>query len=301
MDLDSIEAGRDFAKVIQEAVDSCAVLIALIGRQWATITDEEGRRRLENPEDYVRSEVQAALERGVRVIPVLLDGTKPLRQQQLPSELQQLARLNAFELSYGRYEYDADRLLNLIQQVLDEVSVASMMHPFRSSANVDARPDGTVLGPADRKEPRTILRAQMSTMDALNNAVATAQSITDEDMKAEALATIVEALAATDPDGAERIARSITDKGTKAEALATIVEALAATDPDGAERIARSITGKYTRSEALATIVEALAATDPDGAERIARSITDKDTKAYALATIVEARLAAADPDDAER
>jgi len=64
MDLDSIEPGLDFAEVIQEAVGSCTVLVALIGRQWATLTDEEGRRRLDNPDDYVRFEVQAALERG---------------------------------------------------------------------------------------------------------------------------------------------------------------------------------------------------------------------------------------------
>jgi hypothetical protein len=118
MDLDSIEPGLDFAEVIGEAVASCAVLVALIGRQWATLTDEEGHLRLDDPDDFVRFEVQAALERGVRIIPVLVDGARPLRQQQLPAELRKLARLNALELSYGRYEYDANRLLDLIQRVL---------------------------------------------------------------------------------------------------------------------------------------------------------------------------------------
>ena len=118
MVLDSIEAGLDFAEVIGEAVDSCAVLMALIGRQWATLADEQGRRRLDDPDDWVRFEIRAALERGVRVIPVLVDGVKPLRQEQLPAELQKLARLNAVDLSYGRYEYDAARLLDLVQGVL---------------------------------------------------------------------------------------------------------------------------------------------------------------------------------------
>jgi len=126
MDLDSIEPGLDFAEVIREAVDSCAVLVALIGRQWATLTDEEGHRRLDDPDDFVRFEVQAALERGVRLIPVLVDGATPLRRQQLPSELQKLARLNALELSYGRYEYDADRLFSLIQRVLAAASGAGI-------------------------------------------------------------------------------------------------------------------------------------------------------------------------------
>jgi hypothetical protein len=102
-------------------VDSSTVLVALMGRQWATVADEEGRRRLDDPDDYVRFEVQTALERGVRVIPVLVDDARPLRQQQLPAELQKLARLNALELSYGRYQYDSDRLLDLIQRVLAAV------------------------------------------------------------------------------------------------------------------------------------------------------------------------------------
>jgi TIR domain len=118
MDLDSIEAGLDFAEVITEAVDSSVVLVALIGRQWATLVDEQGQRRLDDPDDLVRFEVQMALEQGVRVIPVLVDGARPLRQQQLPSELSKLARFNALEVSYGRYDYDAGRLLDLIERVL---------------------------------------------------------------------------------------------------------------------------------------------------------------------------------------
>jgi hypothetical protein len=118
MDLDSIEAGLDFAEVIREAVGSCAVLVALIGRQWATLADERGRRRLDDPDDWVRFEIRTALEREVRVIPVLVDGVRPLRQEQLPAGLQKLARLKALDLSYGRYEYDAARLLDLIREVL---------------------------------------------------------------------------------------------------------------------------------------------------------------------------------------
>ena len=121
MDLDSIEPGLDFAEVIEEAVTSSAVLVALIGRQWATLTDEDGVRRLDNPDDYVRFELKTALERGVRVIPVLIDGAKPLRQQDLPAELHKLARLNAHKLSYDRYQDDASRLLDLIQRVLATV------------------------------------------------------------------------------------------------------------------------------------------------------------------------------------
>ena len=138
MDLDSIEAGADFAEVIREAVSSSAVLMTLIGRQWATVADEEGRRRLDNPDDLVRFEVQTALERGVRVIPVLVDGAKPLRQEQLPSELGKLARLNAYELSYGRYQYDADRLADFIRQLLAAPSSPGAVHQSQPTSNVAA-------------------------------------------------------------------------------------------------------------------------------------------------------------------
>jgi hypothetical protein len=257
MDLDSIEPGLDFAKVIREAVDSCTVLVALIGRQWAALTDEEGRRRLDNPDDYVRFEVQAALERGVRVIPVLVDGARPLRQQQLPSELQKLARLNALELSYGRYEYDADRLLNHLQRVLAAESGTTTGRQSPPAANVEAHADPHDVRPDGNAH--------------LTNAERIAQSITNDDYwKARALADVAGALAATDPDrarliaDAERAAQSITHDGLKASTLADIAGALAATDPDSAERVAQSITDKDSKARALAAIVGVLAATDPD-------------------------------------
>jgi hypothetical protein len=118
MDLDSIEAGVDFAEAIESGVRSCVVLVALIGAKWLTITDEEGCRRLDDPDDYVRFEIRTALERCVRVIPVLVDGAKAPRQQQLPDDLQRLARLNTLEMSYSRFEYDETRLVAVIQRVL---------------------------------------------------------------------------------------------------------------------------------------------------------------------------------------
>jgi hypothetical protein len=118
MDLDSSEAGLDFAEVTRDAVNSCCVMVVVIGRQWLTLADEEGRRRLDDPDDRVRFEVRAALKRGVRAIPVLVDGAKPLRQQELPHDLRKLARLNALAMSYDRYRYDADRLAGFIRRVL---------------------------------------------------------------------------------------------------------------------------------------------------------------------------------------
>jgi hypothetical protein len=140
MDIDSIdEPGLDFAEAVRRAVGSCAVLVALIGRQWATLTDEEGRRRLDDPDDYARFEIRTALEHGVRVIPVLVDGARPPRPDELPAELRKLARLNSLEMSYDRYGYDSDRLITVIQRILAVTSDAADQVAF--PAFVSQKPD----------------------------------------------------------------------------------------------------------------------------------------------------------------
>jgi hypothetical protein len=73
IDVDSVDLGEGFAKTIEETVGSCDVLIAVSGKAWLTSCDQEGQRRLDNPEDFVRLEIATALKRGIRVIPVLVD------------------------------------------------------------------------------------------------------------------------------------------------------------------------------------------------------------------------------------
>ena len=72
MDVDSIALGRDFRSVLQETTASCDLMLVLIGRNWADAKDEGGRVRLENPVDYVRLEIEAALKRDIAVTPVLV-------------------------------------------------------------------------------------------------------------------------------------------------------------------------------------------------------------------------------------
>ena len=91
-DVDSIELGDDFVEVITRAVGSCDVLLALIGDEWLTITDEHGRRRLDNPDDFVRLEIEAALSRRVRVIPVLVGEARMPHADELPDSLAALVR-----------------------------------------------------------------------------------------------------------------------------------------------------------------------------------------------------------------
>ncbi len=117
MDIDTLRPGVDFVKVINESVGSCEVLIAVIGKQWLTGTDEKGRRRLDDPDDFIRLEISAALDRDVRVIPALVGGA-PMPKTDLPEALQGLTRRHAIEISDGRFHQDVDRLIEAIEEVV---------------------------------------------------------------------------------------------------------------------------------------------------------------------------------------
>jgi hypothetical protein len=119
-DVDSIEPGDDFVEKINNAVESCAVLLALIGDGWLEMTDEEGQRRLDDPEDFVRLEIAAALERNVRVIPVLVGGAKMPGSRQLPEKLARLARRQAQPLSASQLSTDTARLLKVLEKTFAE-------------------------------------------------------------------------------------------------------------------------------------------------------------------------------------
>lgn len=116
MDVNSIPLGLDFVDVIQHAVGSCDVLLAVIGRQWLTSTDAQGSRRLDNPEDFVRLEILAALERRIRVIPVLVGGAVMPRSTELPDVLQSFARRNALMVG-DHFHPDVNRLIEALETV----------------------------------------------------------------------------------------------------------------------------------------------------------------------------------------
>jgi TIR domain len=118
MDVDSIEPGMDFAEAIELAVSRCKVLIVLIGTNWIDVVDEQGNRRIDDPNDYVALEVKAALQRGIRVIPVLADNARPPRRDELPSDLQLLARRNAIRVNHDSFRSDLTRLLSTVSSVL---------------------------------------------------------------------------------------------------------------------------------------------------------------------------------------
>jgi TIR domain len=131
-DIDSVQLGDDFVEVISAAVGSCDVLLVLIGDRWLTMTDAQGRARLDNPDDFVRLEIEAALARNVRVIPILVEGAPMPSGDELPASLSKLTRRQALELSPRSFEFDTSRLLKVLERTLAEV------HPQPTVAEPDA-------------------------------------------------------------------------------------------------------------------------------------------------------------------
>jgi hypothetical protein len=121
-DIDTIQPGVDFVDAIRAAVGSCKVLLAVIGPDWLTALGEVGRDRRHGA-DYVRTEISAALDRKVRVIPVLVGGAGMPRQDDLPTDLEALARRNAIEVSDTRWDYDSERLVAALERALGRAAL----------------------------------------------------------------------------------------------------------------------------------------------------------------------------------
>jgi hypothetical protein len=115
MDVADIEPGRDFRLAIDQQVASCGVLLAVIGKSWATAKDESGARRLDNVMDFVRLETASALKRDIPVVPVLVQGATMPRVNDLPEDLKELAYRNGVELTHARWDSDVELLIKALR------------------------------------------------------------------------------------------------------------------------------------------------------------------------------------------
>lgn len=118
MDVSAIEPGVDFVEAIDRAVGSCAVLLVVIGRSWLECTNAAGKRRLDDPKDFIRLEVGTALRRTIRVIPVLVQNAAMPGEDVLPEELKLLARRNAIEINDSHWDSDLSQLVETLERVL---------------------------------------------------------------------------------------------------------------------------------------------------------------------------------------
>ncbi len=108
MDVHGIPLGVNFRSYLNEQVAGAELLLVLIADRWLTAVDEHGQRRLDSPNDFVRIEIEAALKRGVPVVPVYVDDAKLLREADLPDGLKELAWMNGFQLRTDARYFAAD-------------------------------------------------------------------------------------------------------------------------------------------------------------------------------------------------
>jgi hypothetical protein len=137
MDIDSIEPGADFIEVIEQTVAACDAVLVVIGRHWLSASDEQGRRRIENPEDFVRLEVATALSRKVRVVPILVGGAQMPRSDELPAALSGLSRRHALDLPDHGFHQTLERLIASLRR--EEVRAHELAEQERLAREATAR------------------------------------------------------------------------------------------------------------------------------------------------------------------
>ncbi len=124
-DIDNIEPGVDFVRVLKEQVERCDVLLAIIGPGWLDARDGLGARRLDNPKDFVRIELETALARDIRVIPVLVDGARMPGEAELPEPLRALTNRQAVRLAHERFASEAEDLARALSKQLKPAAMSS--------------------------------------------------------------------------------------------------------------------------------------------------------------------------------
>ena len=111
----------DFEATLQASLKNCDVVLALIGPQWHTLTDDQGKRRLDDKHDWVRREIETGLRnRKIEVIPVLIDDTKMPADEALPRSLrrQRFTKQQASRLRRDPdFDHDVDRLIERLKSL----------------------------------------------------------------------------------------------------------------------------------------------------------------------------------------
>jgi len=117
MDVDTIPPGVDFREHIRTAIGRCHALMAVIGPRWFGDTKAHGG--LDDPRDFVRVELELALERGIPIIPVLVEGATIPTPDEIPPSIRDLVFRNASQVDSGRdFHPHMDRLIGELRGLL---------------------------------------------------------------------------------------------------------------------------------------------------------------------------------------
>lgn len=116
-DIEAIEAGVDFVHALEKAVSACTVMLVIIGPTWASAATADGQKRLFQAGDFVRMEIEAALGRDIRVIPVLVGDAQMPGPADVPESMAALLRRNAYSISDRRWQYDVTQLVDILIKI----------------------------------------------------------------------------------------------------------------------------------------------------------------------------------------
>ncbi len=125
---DDIPEGSDFTRVLEQALNTCSVLIAVIGPNWLRALEFDGAPRLHQPDDWVRREIEVALDRGIWVLPVLVGNATMPSTDDLPESLHSLANVQAVKMSDRSWEHDLGRLVALLNNRIPSLNSITRNH-----------------------------------------------------------------------------------------------------------------------------------------------------------------------------
>ena len=139
-----IRPGDDFAETIESAIASCSALLVVLGPHWLEHRNEKGEPRLHEPGDWVRLEIEAALTRNTWVVPILVGGARMPPASALPDSIRRLSRIQAFELTDRRWDWDVEQLAAMIAS-----HIPALDHSIRTKRkHREIDPDQPVESPA---------------------------------------------------------------------------------------------------------------------------------------------------------
>ncbi|MEZ5955461.1 MAG: toll/interleukin-1 receptor domain-containing protein [Hyphomonas sp.] len=138
MDVDSVAPGEDFVRKIEDTVAASGAMIVVMGPNWLNAQTKDGKRRIDLPGDFVRLEVSNALKRGLRIIPVLVDGAPMPRAEDLPEDVAQLVRHNAVSINHTTFRRDIAGLLAHVDPpgLVDRLKSPRVMAPLAAALAV---------------------------------------------------------------------------------------------------------------------------------------------------------------------
>lgn len=149
MDVDGIQPGQRWADVIQQTIGSCDVAVVLIGPRWL-VPATDGRPRLFSPDDVVRSEIATALDRHIKIVPLLVGGAAVPVASQLPADVVPVLDWQVMRVDDDEFQHDTDRLIAALSGHLGEAAPERQVEPSSRSAGAAA-----IMAPFPIRRPGT--------------------------------------------------------------------------------------------------------------------------------------------------